>query len=403
MRLYSGAPFWLIRNGLEDPTSLRSGPFPTGEEFDVAVIGAGLTGALVADTLTAERLRVVVLDRRAIAAGSTAATTALVTYELDVELRRLSARIGTADAVRAYQLNAAAVGGVGDVAATLDEDCGCAARPSLYLASRPAHARRLEHEADLRQKQGLDAEYWTRRRVEQTYGFRSYGALRTGNAAVVDPVRLTRGLLRRAAGRGAVVLPYTELHDVASGRGRLRLRTSGGVLGTQRIVFATGYETPAPLRPGITALHSTYALATEPIPDLGPIRDGCLVWETARPYFYMRTTTDGRILAGGADAPFQNPDRRDALLPDRIRRLEKRLRQFVPDIQAVTAFSWAGTFAETPDGLPFIGPTAGFPRALFALGYGGNGITAGVIAAGILRDFCLGRPNADARLFRLDR
>ena len=402
MRLYSGAPFWLIRNGLHDTPS-QSVRFPIGEEFDVAIVGAGLTGALVADSLSAEGLRVVVLDRRAVAAGSTAATTALVTYELDVELTRLATLIGRTDAVRAYQLSAAAVAGVGRIAATLEDDCGYATRPSLYLASRSTHVPRLEREVEIRREHGLDAELWTREQVADTYGFPSSGGLRTGTAAVVDPFRMARALLRRAECRGAVVLPYTELQDVANGRGIPRLQTGAGVLYAQRVVFATGYETPPPLRPRITKLHSTYALATEPLGDLGPLADGCLVWETARPYFYMRTTADGRILAGGADAPFQNPDRRDALLPTRIHKLEKRLQQLLPDLDAATAFSWAGTFAETPDGLPFIGPSADFPRALFALGYGGNGITFGVIAATILRDLCLGWSNDDARLFRLDR
>lgn len=38
-----------------------------------------------------------------------------------------------------------------------------------------------------------------------------------------------------------------------------------------------------------------------------------------------------------------------------------------------------------------------------ALGYGGNGITFGAIAAEILRDQFCGVPNADAELFRFER
>ena len=39
----------------------------------------------------------------------------------------------------------------------------------------------------------------------------------------------------------------------------------------------------------------------------------------------------------------------------------------------------------------------------FALGYGGNGITFSVIAAKIITDLYLGRPNPDADIFRFDR
>ena len=45
------------------------------------------------------------------------------------------------------------------------------------------------------------------------------------------------------------------------------------------------------------------------------------------------------------------------------------------------AFSWCGTFAETPDGLAYIGGHPDAPRCRFALGFGGNGITYSAIAA----------------------
>ena len=50
-----------------------------------------------------------------------------------------------------------------------------------------------------------------------------------------------------------------------------------------------------------------------------------------------------------------------------------------------------------------LGPMEDCPQALYALGYGANGITFGAVAARIVADICLGRPTDDARLFRLDR
>ena len=63
--LHSGAPFWLLASGLEEIAS------PLRSEADVAIIGAGVTGALVADALTAEGKSVVLVDRRAPATFST--------------------------------------------------------------------------------------------------------------------------------------------------------------------------------------------------------------------------------------------------------------------------------------------------------------------------------------------
>jgi len=164
-----------------------------------------------------------------------------------------------------------------------------------------------------------------------------------------------------------------------------------------------GYEMPPALREGMVALHSTYALVTEPLESLGPWNGSAIVWETARPYGYMRATEDRRVMIGGADMPFKDPAWRDRLMPDRTRRLEKQLAKWLPGIETQTAFTWAGTFGETRDGLPYIGPMEGCPQALYALGYGANGITFGAIAARLISEHCLGRPSPDLELFRLDR
>ena len=63
----------------------------------------------------------------------------------------------------------------------------------------------------------------------------------------------------------------------------------------------------------------------------------------------------------------------------------------------------AGTFGETKDGLGYIGPSAEIPRTLFALGFGGNGITFSVIAAQILRDMITAKKNTDVEIFRFNR
>ncbi len=53
------------------------------------MIGAGISGALIAERLTDDGLDIVMIDRRGPLAGSTTASTALLQYELDVPLSRL--------------------------------------------------------------------------------------------------------------------------------------------------------------------------------------------------------------------------------------------------------------------------------------------------------------------------
>jgi glycine/D-amino acid oxidase-like deaminating enzyme len=128
-----------------------------------------------------------------------------------------------------------------------------------------------------------------------------------------------------------------------------------------------------------------------------------LIWETAQPYLYLRTTGDRRILIGGKDDAFQDADKRDRVLPLKAKTLERAFNKLFPKIDFKTDFQWAGTFASTKDGLPYIGTIRQHPRTYFALGFGGNGITFSAIAGQMIADMLSGKKNRDAEIFAFDR
>jgi glycine/D-amino acid oxidase-like deaminating enzyme len=68
-----------------------------------------------------------------------------------------------------------------------------------------------------------------------------------------------------------------------------------------------------------------------------------------------------------------------------------------------TPFAWEGLFAMTPDSLPYIGPHRRYPRHWFALGYGGNGMTFGFLAARLLLERWQDRASGDHALFEFGR
>jgi glycine/D-amino acid oxidase-like deaminating enzyme len=144
-------------------------------------------------------------------------------------------------------------------------------------------------------------------------------------------------------------------------------------------------------------------MVSEPLAHFAGWWERCLLWETARPYLYLRTTDDGRAIVGGEDDPFRNPDRRDRLVPEKADRLARRFREMFPAIELEIAYAWAGTFGETEDGLAYIGAVPEAPSCFFALGFGGNGVTCSAVAAEIIRDAIQRRPNTEAHLFRFDR
>ena len=114
-----------------------------------------------------------------------------------------------------------------------------------------------------------------------------------------------------------------------------------------------------------------------------------MAWDTDRPYHYLRWTDDGRLLVGGEDTMHRIVKGIASAYCEGARRgLTTYLAQIYPELaDEKPDYAWEGLFAETPDGLPYIGEHSRYPRHLFALGYGGNGMTASFLAAQNARRF----------------
>jgi len=369
----------------------------------VLVVGGGVTGGLVAHRLSSAGVDVLVVDRELVGAASTAASTGLLQYEVDTPLVDLVGKVGVAHAVHAYRRGLAAVDEIEAIVASLGNSCGFSRRPSLYFAGRFWHYRRLKAEYECRKEHGFNVEFLDRRELADISSIRAAGAIRSAGDAQIDPLCFTQKLLRAAAAAGARVYERTSIDEVDVTADGVNARTDRGMVRARRIIYSTGYDTKPFLNKEAGNLNSTYALAGRPTPDVPGWPDECLIWETARPYFYARRTEGGRTIVGGGDTAFASDHDRDALLNRKTAALCKRFERLFPGAQLEPEYAWGGTFAETKDGLAYIGSPADRPREYFALGYGGNGITFGMIAAGLLADLILGRPNPDAEVFRFGR
>jgi glycine/D-amino acid oxidase-like deaminating enzyme len=178
---------------------------------------------------------------------------------------------------------------------------------------------------------------------------------------------------------------------------------NGARVQAKRILFAAGYESLDYLDHDVGQFHSTFALASEPVRDFNKQTNQCLIWETARPYFYFRNTVDERIIVGGMDTEFEGDHARNGMISKKAKQLEHRFSELFTGRALAPSAAWAGIFGDTKDGLAYIGSPPEHPQAYFALGYGGNGITFSIMAAKIITDLYLGRPNPDACIFRFGR
>lgn len=393
--LRTGEPVWV--DGL--PVQARFPPLERDLKVDVAVIGCGISGALAADAALQAGKSVAAFDRRGVALGSTAASTALLQFEIDQPLTTLTRRMGREKAVRAWWRSATAVEHLGARIADLGLRCGFRKRHAVYLPGNVLDVRGLKREAALRLKVGLRSRFIETEELHRLTGIEGEGAICSAGAAEVDPVALVRGLWRSALQRGAAIHAPCEITRIQPGRDEVVLTAdTGHRVQAKLAVLATGYELSKLVKLRGYRISSTWAFATAPQPDrLWPSR--CLIWEAAAPYLYLRTTIDGRVIVGGEDEEFADEARRDRLLPRKIAALRRKLSALLPELNTQPDFAWAGCFGESPYGLPAIGPLPGAERCFAVAGFGGNGITFSAIAAQLLHRTLLNLPDPDFTLF----
>ena len=118
----------------------------------------------------------------------------------------------------------------------------------------------------------------------------------------------------------------------------------------------------------------------------------------------MRSTADGRLLVGGEDDKIDISARRDARVEKKAKKLMKRAEELFPHLPLRPGFAWAGTFAETDDGLPFFGAHREHgSRVLFAMAYGGNGVTYSALGGDLIASMIKRRAHPLKSIFGFSR
>lgn len=395
--LRTGTPFWV-----KTPHStVKAEPRLTRDRFDVIVVGAGISGALVAEALTRAGKSVLILDRRPPVRGSTPASTAMIQHEIDLPLTKMRRKIGTDHADRAWLRSVRAVEDLVALAKKLEIDCRMRAKPALYLAGNEMGARALAAEARAREEIGIAAAYLKRAELIARFGMDRPGAILSQASASANPAQLTAGLLQTALARKARIVSPVEITDMAELPSGVALATRRGeALVAEHAVFCTGYEYLPQMKTKSHHVTSTWALASKPLAGLPGWMMDTIVWEASDPYLYFRTDESGRVIAGGEDEEASNTNADPAKLAENARIIARKLRELTGVDIGKPAYAWAAPFSVTDDGLPIIDRVPGHERIFAVMGFGGNGITFSMIAAQIVAAEIAGKADPDADIFR---
>lgn len=401
MDLHSGLPYWIVKNKLYNYYN----PLRADIKTQVVIIGSGITGSLVAHELCKNHIRCIVIDKRSIGLGSSAASTSQLQYEIDTALTDLIPLVGEENAVRAYKDCLQSIDDLHEVLKKTKTATSFKKVPTFLLASNKRGLSLIKKEYKIRKKYNLPVQILNRDMLKGKLGVDYLGALYNQASAQIDCYQCATGILDHyIKSKQLEIYPNTYIEDYKEYKNGYFLTTPEGYsISCDYVVVAAGFESGEFLPKKVMNLLSTYAIISQPIDKSLFWHKRSLIWETKEPYLYMRTTDDNRIIVGGEDIPYSSPEKRDDLLREKSNILEQKFKVLFPDIPFVTEMSWCGTFSSTADGLPFIGAWPGKPKMLYTLGYGGNGITFSMIGAQVIANIIQGKTDPRLELYGFER
>lgn len=393
----SGSPYWPIHTHAPAPRP----PLEGAAECDIAIIGGGITGSLIAYQMVAAGLNTVLVDKARFGSGSTRASTALISYEFDSMLTTLIDQVGERSAIRAYELSREATSRLKRLVHDLEDPCDYDDKSSIRITNREADFAAFDKEMRMRNRHGLPVRLLAEKELETEFGVTAALAMVSDTAAQIDPLKLAYRLIQRAVSNGLRAYEDTRITTIDAGSKSVALTSSSGsLIQARHVIFATGYESERYL-PTKSKVTTDYCFVSNPLKSLGKV-GRCHFVENADNYLYL-STFGNRIMVGQEGRAFHSPAERARSMEKRSKEILEKIGQYLPDLKLTVDYHWAGTFTNSPDSLPYLGIKEELPRTYFALGYGGNGIASSAVLAPILVDLVQGKKNLDARIFRLDR
>ncbi|WP_226924617.1 FAD-dependent oxidoreductase [Georgenia satyanarayanai] len=368
---------WLGAGPETVPGADRFATAPVTGRYDVAVVGAGLTGLATAVLLARAGLAVVVLEGRYVGAGTTGHSTAKVSLLQGTRLSAIAAQHGPELLGKYVAGNR--LGQEWLLAECARHDVPVQRRAAVTYAAGPQQlpAAEAEHRAAL--AAGLPVEW----RDSFTPPFPALAGTWLPDQAQVDPMDVLAALALEAEAAGVVVRTAARVTDAHGKDGAVV--TTRGTVHAERVVLATGI--PFADRGGYFARlepQRSYSLALA-VPEPTGLQMSITAGAPTRSVRTVPAEDGEIVVVGGASHVVGRADSPRA----RVENLLTWARRWFPGARVVAR--WSAQDYHPVDELPYVGPL--LPRdsrVLVATGFAKWGMTNGVAAAHVLTAYLTG-------------
>jgi len=346
--------------------------------------------------------KVVLVDKRKIGHGSTSGNTGLLQYSNDKPLFSFINSFGKDKGVRFYRMCEDAIQGLEKMAKSLPIDPDFIPRSSLYYASSKEDVQFINKEYKALTENKFPVQILTKEEIKNKFHFEKECALYTGGDAEINPFKFVNGLIQYASENGVQIYEDTEIvNSITTEDGVTLFTKNKQKINAKKVIIAAGYEAMDLKKDKNAILSTSFALATEPVIENEAWYENCLIWETARPYLYIRSSKDKRIIIGGLDEYTTIPEKRNAMLVHKKELLLQKLVELFPQYKSAKAeFGWGAIFGGTHSGKPMIKEYKEFPNCYFLMGYGGNGTVYSFALSTAIAELFLKGKSANLELFK---
>lgn len=342
-------------------------------EWDVVVVGAGITGLTTAALLARAGRSVLVVEARHVGAGTTGGSTAKVSVQQGTQFSRVARRHPVSVLRKYADANLEALAWVERFCS--DHDVALQHRSACAYATTTAGVRSVRSELEALHRAGVEKATWV---DDLPLPFRVRGAVMVPDQFQLDPLDLLDALAADARAHGATIVEGARVHRVHGGHGSAPydVVTDVGSAGAGTVVLATNmpildrgafFARAKPARSyGLAFRTPQQAVDGMYLSADGPTRS---LRDTPAP--------DGSLLLVGGDGHKTGAATSEESHLDGLR--QWTLGHF-PD--AVETHAWSAQDYVPHHALPWVGPILpGSDRLLAAGGYSKWGMTNGVAAA----------------------
>lgn len=345
---------------------------------DVAIIGAGVTGAALAYELARRGIRdVVVLERRFPCAGATGRCGGGIRQQFSTPHNIRLAM----ESVRRFE----------SLSEELGVDIEFIQGGYLILAETQKERKAQKEAVALQNELGLPSRLLSPEEAVDILPLLDGSTIASATYCPTDghanPFRVVEGYLSRAREMGVSLEKGAEVTGLKiQGSRVVGVETTRGKISPGVVVNAAGAWSGKIAR-----------MAGVELPNV-PIRHEIAITEPVQPFMevmvislhngiYFSQTKEGQVI-GGIGLPGEKPGYDLSSSLEFLRVYARELLRYVPALGQLSVLrQWAGLYDVTPDAQPILGPTPGLENLIQANGYSGHGFMIAPAVAMQLADY----------------